>query len=81
MTEMRFNQQLRKQIGRVIETYQYNIEDIILKLSMIDNIRDVVIDDNKNNNVKYRFKLTFIDESQSVYEIDQNGLVWKILVE
>ena len=78
---MRFNQQLRKQIGRVIETYQYNIEDIILKLSMIDNIRDVVIDDNKNNNVKYRFKLTFIDESQSVYEIDQNGLVWKILVE
>lgn len=81
MTEMRFNQQLRKQIGVVIETYQYNIEDMILKLSMIDNIIDVVIDENKNNYVKYRFKLTFIDESQSVYEIDHNGLVWKILDE
>ena len=67
MTEMRFNQQLRKQIGRVIETYQYNIEDIILKLSMIDNIRDVVIDDNKNNNVKYRFKLTFIEFFKQIY--------------
>ena len=78
---MRFNQQLRKQIGRVIETYQYNIEDIILKLSTINNIKDVVVDENKNNYVKYRFELTFIDESQSVYEIDHNGLVWKILVE
>ena len=55
MTEMRFNQQLRKQIGRVIETYQYNIEDIILKLSTINNIKDVVVDENKNNYVKYRF--------------------------